>query len=271
VALEQDRIRDKTITDFGEQWTYYRDNEGFYGSQELFADILGPLLPADALVGKRVAEIGSGTGRIVAMLLRAGASHVTAVEPSRAFDVLLENMRPFQGRVSLIHGVGEQLPPSGTLDAVFCIGVLHHVPDPAPIVKAALRALKPGGRAVVWLYGREGNALYLAFLNMLRVFSRTAPHWMLVSLTWLLYLPLAVYIRLCRWLPLPLGKYMTEVIGKMSPAKRRLVIYDQLNPEYAKYYRREEAIALLADNGFKHVVAHHRHGYSWTVMGTKSQ
>jgi hypothetical protein len=64
---------------------------------------------------------------------------------------------------------------------------------------------------------------------------------------------------------------MTEVIGRMSPPKRRLVIYDQLNPEYAKYYRREEAIALLADNGFKDVIAYHRHGYSWTVMGAKSQ
>lgn len=271
VNLEQDQVRDKTIADFGEQWIRYRDNEGFYGSQELFADIVGPLLAPDALVGKQVADIGSGTGRIVLMLLRAGASHVTAVEPSDAFDVLVENLRGFQGRVAFIHGVGEKLPPSGTLDAVFAIGVLHHVPDPEPIVKTALQALKPGGRMVVWLYGREGNAAYLALLSSLRLFSKTAPHWMLVALTWLLYFPLAVYIRVCRWLPLPLRKYMTEVIGKMSPAKRRLVIYDQLNPQYAKYYTRAEAIALLADNGFKEVAAYHRHGYSWTVVGSKSQ
>jgi hypothetical protein len=62
---------------------------------------------------------------------------------------------------------------------------------------------------------------------------------------------------------------MTEVIGKMSREKRRLVIYDQLNPEYARYYTRDEARDLLARNGFGDVRLHHRHGYSWTVMGIK--
>jgi SAM-dependent methyltransferase len=268
---ERDRIRDKTISDFGEQWTRYRDNEGFYGSQELFADIVGPLLLPDALAGKRVADLGSGTGRIVRMLLGAGAEHVTAVEPSDAFEVLVENLRAFQSRLAFIHGPGEELPPSGTLDAVFAIGVLHHVPNPDPIVEAARRALKPGGRLVVWLYGKEGNSAYLVLLNALRLFSRAAPHWMVIAVTWLLYPPLVAYIGVCKWLPLPLRAYMTEVIGKMSPAKRRLVIYDQLNPEYAKYYTRESAIALLTRNGFDDVVAYHRHGYSWTVMGIKGR
>lgn len=46
------------------------------------------------------------------------------------------------------------------------------------------------------------------------------------------------------------------------------MIYDQLNPAYAKYYRRDEARALLEDAGFQDVRLHHRHGYSWTVLGT---
>ncbi|MEE8515430.1 MAG: class I SAM-dependent methyltransferase, partial [Alphaproteobacteria bacterium] len=80
---------------------------------------------------------------------------------------------------------------------------------------------------------------------------------------------LAGYIFLCRHITLPTGGYMTEVIGKFSPDKRRLVIYDQLNPAYAKYYRKHEAMALLRDAGFKNIRIHHRHGYSWTVMGEK--
>jgi hypothetical protein len=55
----------------------------------------------------------------------------------------------------------------------------------------------------------------------------------------------------------------------MSPHKRRLAIYDQLNPAYAKYYTREEAAALLAAAGFVDIRLHHRHGYSWSVIGTK--
>jgi hypothetical protein len=55
----------------------------------------------------------------------------------------------------------------------------------------------------------------------------------------------------------------------MPPDKRRLVIYDQLNPAYAKYYTQTEAEQLLARAGFSDVRTYHRHGYSWTVIGTK--
>jgi hypothetical protein len=60
-----------------------------------------------------------------------------------------------------------------------------------------------------------------------------------------------------------------SVLEKMSPNKRRLIIYDQLKPAYAKYYTRQEAINLLENVGFINVRIHHRHGYSWTVIGAK--
>ena len=89
-----DRVAEQTIADFGQQWTAYRDNAGYYGSLEMFRDMFGPLLSPEDLAGRRVLEIGSGTGRIAGMLLAAGVAHVTAVEPSAAFDVLRENLRP---------------------------------------------------------------------------------------------------------------------------------------------------------------------------------
>jgi hypothetical protein len=70
-------------------------------------------------------------------------------------------------------------------------------------------------------------------------------------------------------MPLPLADYMRRVMQPLTPDKRRVVIYDQLNPAYAKYYTREEARALLAGPGFTDIRLHHRHGYSWTVIGTK--
>ena len=62
---------------------------------------------------------------------------------------------------------------------------------------------------------------------------------------------------------------MRSVLARFPRDKRRLVIYDQLNPAYAKYYREHEARALLSDAGFRNVRLHHRHGYSWTVIGEK--
>ncbi|WP_145831617.1 hypothetical protein [Bradyrhizobium huanghuaihaiense] len=62
---------------------------------------------------------------------------------------------------------------------------------------------------------------------------------------------------------------MRSVLAKFPRSVRRLTIYDQLNPAYAKYYTRAEAEALLSDAGFADVQLYHRHGYSWTVSGTR--
>jgi SAM-dependent methyltransferase len=258
----------QTIRDFGEQWLRYRDNEGFYGSLQLLSDIFFPFIEMEQIRDRRVAEIGSGTGRIVNMLLEAGVKHVIAVEPSDAFEVLCHNI-PQPGKVTCLKITGDLLPAQGNLDYIFSIGVLHHIENPAPVVEAAFKALRPGGHFLIWLYGKEGNGLYLTFIKPLRVLTKRLPHFVLVPLVEMMYWPLVLYIKFCHRLHLPLRGYMLSVLEKMSPEKRRLIIYDQLNPEYAKYYKRFEAEKLLIDGKFKNVRIHHRHGYSWTVIGAK--
>jgi SAM-dependent methyltransferase len=150
--------KDRTINDFGEQWLQYSDNEGYYGSLELFSDILSPFLEPKDIKGCRVAEIGSGTGRIVNMLLEAGVQHIVAVEPSNAFAVLVRNIRNSE-KVTCLKITGDQLPAYGDLDYIFSIGVLHHIPNPGSVVEVAYKALRPGGHFLVWLYGKEGDNL----------------------------------------------------------------------------------------------------------------
>src|SRR5262249_20674739 len=139
--------------------------------------------------------------------------------------------------------------------------------DPAPIVKAANRALKPGGLMFVWLYGREGNGLYLAVAEPLRALTKRMPHRMLSAVCYAMDAAAMAYTAVCGFLRLLMRDYMRSVYGKLAPDKRRLVIYDQLNPAFAKYYRKQEAFDLLAKNGFANVRTHHRHGYSWSVVG----
>jgi len=264
-----DHLQARTIADFGEQWTAYPDNDGFFGSAALFNDIFEPLVSDRDVRGKRVAEIGAGTGRFVNVLARAGATHIVAVEPSSAFDVLRVNTKEFSERITYLAVTGEHLPPDGTLDFVFIIGVLHHIPDPGPVVSAAFHALRPGGRLAVWVYGREGNTLYLLLARSMWWCTRRLPHGALAVLVSALYPVFWCYLQAARWLPLPLASYMRRVMLPLTPAKRRVVIYDQLNPAYAKYYTRDEAREALAKVGFADLRLHHRHGYSWTVVGTR--
>jgi SAM-dependent methyltransferase len=260
---------DATIADFGDQWTRFQDNSGYYGSLQLFEDIVGAVLrPAD-VSGKHVADIGSGTGRIVEMLLAAGAAHVDAIEPSRAHTVVRERFADRQDRVTVHQLRGEEIAGLGPFDVVCSIGVLHHIPEPLPVVKAAHAALKPNGRMVAWLYGLEGNRLYLALAQPMRGVTKRLPDPVLQLLVHTLDVPLRAYITLSRYLPLPLRAYMRGYLGKLAPDKRRLVVFDQLNPAYAKYYSRAAAVQLFEQAGFSDIAIHHRHGYSWTIAGTK--
>jgi len=151
-------LQERTIRDFGEQWLAYTDLRGYFTSADLLADVCGPLLALDEVRGRSVAEVGSGQGRIVRMLLDAGAAHVVAVEPSDSFDLLARNLRDRASQVTLLRVTGDRLPPTGDLDIVFSIGVLHHVPRPGPVLRAAFEALPPGGRCLIWVYGRKATS-----------------------------------------------------------------------------------------------------------------
>lgn len=264
------RLRDRTIQDFGEQWSTYPDNDGYYGSSALFEDAFGPLLELHELAGARVAEVGAGTGRFARIILGAGACHVIAIEPSDAFAVLQQNTVNQRDRITCLKMRGDQIPQSGDLDFVISYGVIHHIPEPLSVMVAARGALKPGGRFLMWVYGREGNAAYLLLAPALFSFTRRLPHKLLAALVNILYWPAALYMRCCTHFRLPLAGYMREVFSRLTPQKRKLVMYDQLNPAYARYYSGQEAHSLLEQAGFADIRLYHRHGYSWSVIGTKS-
>ncbi|MBU0964838.1 MAG: class I SAM-dependent methyltransferase [Proteobacteria bacterium] len=263
-----DLLKKKTISDFGDQWNNFQKNEGYYGSSELFQDLFSSLIPPSELKDLRVADIGSGTGRIVNMLLDVGCRHVVAIEPSNAFNVLKKNVANRQDRVTCLNVTGENIPFED-LDFIFSAGVLHHIPEPRPVVDAAFQALRPGGKIAVWLYGKEGNRLYLAVFQPLRMLTTKLPHYFLVALCWIMYPILFAYISACKIIPLPMKNYMLSHLDRLSVSNQILTIYDQLNPAYAKYYSRQEVVALLEESGFADIKLYHRHGYSWSATGIK--
>ncbi len=265
-------LDEKTIRDFDNQWTRYDDNEGWYASLDLFSDIISPLMRTDDLKGKIVIDIGSGTGRIVGMLLESGASHVYAVEPGPGAFKKLKNNIASMARgtdVTPLNQRGDEWTVAEPVDFVISIGVIEFISEPAATVKRCYDALKPGGEIFFWLCSYEGNELYLKFIQPLRKFTTFLPHFLLVGLVELLYWVLCAYRLVGQLAPLPLMRYLDTVWWPMTARKRRLVIYDQLNPTYLKYYKKHEALALLESAGFKDVKIHHRHGYSWSVKGRK--
>jgi ubiquinone/menaquinone biosynthesis C-methylase UbiE len=252
-----------TVEDFGRQWGKYTANTGYYGSKESLLSLFGPLLTPSDIQGKRVADVGAGTGRYSRMLNELGAGEVLALEPSSAMDILRQNTASCQG-MQYLQGTAEQIPPDA-FDAIFCIGVLQFIPDPLPSLQAVGRALNREGKLFLWVYGEENNRLYLSFVRPIRHITSRLSHDLLDKLAGLLVFPASFYAGLCCFLPLPMAAYLRRYFSKLDYYSRKLVVYDQLNPKYARYYRKKELESLLKSGGFTDVRMYHHLGYSWSV------
>jgi SAM-dependent methyltransferase len=252
-----------TIKDFGRQWEKYTENTGYYASTDSLLALFGPLLVSSDIKGKQVADIGAGTGRYCRMLSYLGAREILAVEPSSAFDILKKNTSMCQG-IQYLQATAEQVP-SNAFDMIFCIGVLQFIQDPIPALRAMGQALNSEGKLFLWVYGEENNRLYLSFARPLRKITSGMSHELLDKLASFLVFPASFYAFLCCFLRLPMAVYMRRYFLKLNYYSRKLVVYDQLNPKYAKYYRKEELQTLLKSCGFSDVQLYHHLGYSWSV------
>ena len=65
-----------------------------------------PALTIESLKDVTVLEIGSGSGRVVNMLLDVGVREVIAVEPSLAFEVLKKNTHRRSSRIRYLNLAG---------------------------------------------------------------------------------------------------------------------------------------------------------------------
>jgi len=253
-----------TIEDFGRQWTHFTENRGFYGSTESLDSLFAPLLDPGELRGLAVADVGAGTGRYTRMFHELGAARILALEPSAAVEVLSRNTRLLE-RVEVLRATAEGIPPQG-FDLVFCIGVLQFIPDPIPALQAMGRALAPDGRLFVWVYGRENAGIYLAFARALRTITRRLPHRALDPVASALLVPASLYAACARRWRLPLSDYVRGYFSRLDRYSRKAVIYDQLNPTFARYYRREELEDELHRAGFIGIRLQRRLGYSWSAL-----
>ena len=265
--MEKDNY--STVKNFGNQWNIFNENEGYYASQEIFQDLLKPLLEIDFFLDKTVADIGSGTGRIVKILSKLKVKKIYAIEPSESFDIL-KNGNYDNNNIEFIKSRGQDFNLSEKIDIFLSIGVLHHIYDPEKVMQNCIKYIKKGGLIFVWLYAKEGNEIYLFFFKFIHLFTAKMDDKYLLKFVDFLHFFLKIYINLCRFIKLPMQKYMLNVIGKMNSKNQKLTIFDQLNPVYSKYYTKSEVYELLSKSGFTEIKIFKRHGYSYSAIGIKT-
>ena len=128
---------------------------------------LGYVAGRTALAGAAVLDVGCGAGLLSEAMAQAGGD-VTAIDlaPNLLKVARLHGLETdikVDYRETAVEALAEVQP--GSFDVVTCMEMLEHVPDPASIIEACARLLKPGGRLFVSTLNRTAAAFALAIVG----------------------------------------------------------------------------------------------------------
>jgi len=247
---------------FGFEWNTYSELRPEH--EEQFRRWTAPLSPED-WAGKSFLDVGCGMGRNSYWPLRYGAARGVAVDvDSRSVAAARHTLRGFpQAEVTLASAY--DLRFRDEFDIVFSIGVLHHLADPQRALANMVRAVKPGGLVLIWVYGLENNEWIVRFVSPVRerVLSRLP-----IRLLHILSLPLGLGM----WTATRLGLGKTgysQFFGRLSLRNAQSVVFDQLLPQIANYWPRTTVERFLLDTGLQDVKLQWVNQVSWSAIGRK--
>jgi SAM-dependent methyltransferase len=247
---------------FGYEWETYA--EILPEHEEQFRRWTAPLSPEDWR-GKEFLDVGCGMGRNSFWPLKYGAAGGVAVDiDERSLASARRNLKGFPS-LEVMPASAYELPFEDRFDVAFSIGVIHHLEFPARALARMVRAVKPGGRVLIWVYGRENNTWLVGVLDPLRrlLFSRLpvgATH------------HLSLYPAVLLWLLLRLGLRPIEyfrLAAKFDFRHLRAIVFDQMLPRIAHYWRREEVARMMSEARLEDVRLTWVNQMSWCAIGTR--
>lgn len=123
-------------------------------------------------LGKRIVEVGAGSGSFSELILETRPEHLDAIEPSaNMYPLLAAHLQHIDSdKIGRAHhgtliGSVETIRNGGTPDSVIYVNVLEHVEDDANELAAIYSLLRPGGNALIfvpanpWLMGSMDREL----------------------------------------------------------------------------------------------------------------
>ena len=128
---------------------------------------LGYVAERVALRDAAVLDVGCGAGLLSEALAQAGAK-VTAIDLAPNLLKVarlhgLESGIKVDYRESPVEALAEEMPAA--FDAITCMEMLEHVPEPASVIDACARLLKPGGRLFLSTLNRTPAAFAVAIVG----------------------------------------------------------------------------------------------------------
>jgi SAM-dependent methyltransferase len=265
-----------TAESFGWQWQHFAHEDEGYAEQ--FLGWIAPVAP-DFFRGKLVLEGGCGKGRHTRLAAQWGAREVVGVDLSAAVETAYAATRDL-ANAHVVQADIYRLPLKRALfDYAFCVGVLHHLPDPRAGFVALSRHVRPGGHLSAWVYGAENNEWIVRFVSPLRerLTSRISPR----ALLHLSKIPAAAVFAATKLVYGPLNRrpatravarrlfyndYLAS-LARFGWREQHTIVFDHLVAPTAHYIPREEFERWWREIGAEDVTTGWHNSNSWRGWG----
>jgi SAM-dependent methyltransferase len=211
---------------FGFQWNIFNKTQvDFYNNSNISHKRFyeSTKWEKEQLNGKKILEVGSGSGRFTEVILETGAE-VFSLDYSTAVEANAKNNSE-NSNLYLCQASVYELPfEKNYFDYVCCLGVIQHTPDVELAFAKMLECLKPGGEIVIDVYA---DTLKTKFYSKywFRPFTKKMPKTKLLSIiSW--YVP--------KWMPISNILLKTPLIGKFLAQIIPICNYSLLHPSLNK-------------------------------------
>ncbi len=139
--------RASTLEHWESYWKGHADLDRTYSTGERLAREVRAEGP---VAGRRVMEVGAGSGRDLLALARDGAIGVVLDYSPASLELVRRQARAQGLPVLLVQADALRMPfRDGTFDVVFHQGLLEHFRDPMPLLRENARVTARGGRVIV--------------------------------------------------------------------------------------------------------------------------
>ncbi len=108
-------------------------------------------------LGKRVVEVGAGTGSFSELLLQESIDSLSLVEPSEMFESLTKNVSQIKNKAqvdfykSIFSEVAAEISDKQKPDSIIYVNVLEHIEDDSSELEYIHRTLGKGGRCFIFV------------------------------------------------------------------------------------------------------------------------
>jgi len=142
----------------GERRTYPERRRMRYELQDYMLDVI----PFGSFRGKRLLEVGSGSGIDSAEFGRNGAEVVSLDFTQTGTTATRDTLNEAGLASNVVRADAQRLPfRDGSFDCVYSFGVLHHIPEVSRIIGEISRVMTPDGDLICMLYNK--NSLLYAY------------------------------------------------------------------------------------------------------------